>query len=85
LRRELFEQFNDLVFDEDQSQPLVNVNEEVFIVVRQFLTSRNDAINDDKRLSFDKAIFELRRACAKALKSTPPSTPSEGVSSHVSP
>lgn len=50
-------------------------------MIRQFLTVRNDAINDDKRLSFDKAIFELRRACASVLRSTPPSTPAQGPGS----
>lgn len=59
LRRELFAEFTDL--EEDDGG--VAIDDEVYIVIRQFLTQKNDAINDDKRLSFDKALVELHKKC----------------------
>lgn len=85
LRRELFEKFNNLVFDDHQMGSLVELSEEVYIVIRQFLTSRNDAINDDKRLSFDKAIFELRRLCSESSRVTTTASPSITGRSPASP
>lgn len=45
----------------------VSIDDELFIALKQFLTMRNDSMTDDKRLSFDKAVMELRSAAAAAL------------------
>lgn len=59
LRRELFEEFNRLLSAPD-GRARCAISPEVFIVIRYFLTARNDVLDDNKRLSFDKAILQLR-------------------------
>lgn len=46
----------------------VEIDDELFIALKQFLTARNDGLTDDKRLSFDKAVMEVRSKSAKALR-----------------
>lgn len=41
----------------------VAISSSDFISLRSFLTSRNDALSDDKRLAFDTAVVSLRAAC----------------------
>lgn len=60
-RRELFEQFT-RALAVVPGNARVTISSEQFIVVRSFLTAKNDSINDDKRLAFDKAVVELRAA-----------------------
>lgn len=59
LRRELHEEFV-LLMHLQPTGPVMRIGEEPFIVIKYFLTARNDALDDNKRLSFDKAIFQLR-------------------------
>lgn len=66
LRRELFDEFNRLL-GAYEAGAHINIPEDVFIVIRYFLTSRNESIDDNKRLSFDKAIFQLRNSAVRAL------------------
>lgn len=56
-----------MLYDVAVARPVI-IDEETFIVVRQFLMSRNDALNDDKRLAFDKNLFLLRSRAAAALR-----------------
>lgn len=62
-RRELFDQFTHEVM-RVPPLPHVPVSQEAFVVVRSFLTARNDSLNDDKRLAFDKVVLDLRNAAA---------------------
>lgn len=65
LRRVLFDEFVELLGYEGESA--VSFHHETLMVIRQFLTERNDALNDNKRLSFDKTVFELLAAAQKVL------------------
>lgn len=47
------------------------ISEEAFIVIRYFLTSRNESLDDNKRLSFDKAILQLRADAIRVLANIP--------------
>lgn len=60
-RREFFHTF--VLALEHTVHLRVVVCEEDFITVRQFLTSRNDAVTADARLAFDRTLFKLRAAC----------------------
>lgn len=60
VRRELFATFITLM-DAAVIRAVI-IDEEEFIAIKQFLTLKNDALSDDKRLSFDKAIMALRSA-----------------------
>lgn len=62
--------FADFIAAMDPANPAhpVVIREEALIVIRYFLTARNDALDDNKRLSFDKAIMELRAAAVGALR-----------------
>lgn len=71
-RRELFGELVDIM-DPLPGSRRVSVPSEVFIVLRQFLTTRNESLDDNKRLSFDKAIIEIRANCILALSSPQPS------------
>lgn len=62
MRRELHDEFTRICVPAD-GVVSAHIEQETFLVIRQFLTSRNDTINDDKRLSFDKAILQVRAAC----------------------
>lgn len=75
LRRELFEEFSRMLAPPD-GQARVNISSEAFIVIRYFLTARNDSLDDNKRLSFDKAIMQLRQ---DALAAIPAPAASGGV------
>lgn len=66
-RRDLFGDFSRLV--NHVGSHVVHISEEEMIVIRQFLTARNDVITDDKRLSFDKAILAVR---SRAISNLPP-------------
>jgi len=57
LRRSLFEEFCGFVGTERAGY--VKLPTEAFLVIRLFLTARNEHLDDNKRLSFDKAIMEL--------------------------
>lgn len=70
VRRELFEEFVAMTSPVDGTTRF-GLSHESFIVIRQFLTARNDAINDDKRLSFDKAILQLRADAQAAVARAP--------------
>lgn len=56
VRRQLFEDFLNILQPEG-----VTIPNEVFIVVRHFLTARNEHLDDNKKLSFDKAVLDLRQ------------------------
>lgn len=77
LRRELFDEFAKMLAPPD-GQARVNITSEAFIVIRYFLTARNDSLDDNKRLSFDKAIMQLRSDALAALAAAPP-PPAGGV------
>jgi len=65
LRRELFDAFGQLL-----DFPVVvgcEVEEEDYMVVRQFLSARSGNLSDDKRLSFDKSLTSLRAVAAQAI------------------
>jgi hypothetical protein len=70
LRRTLFDEFVSM------TTPPYNVisfhiDSESFLVIRHFLTVRNDCINDDKRLSFDKAILQILNDAQHAIDRAP--------------
>jgi hypothetical protein len=67
LRRELFAEFVALI-DQLDIENRVALDEEIFISFKSFLTSRNDSLNDDKRLSFDRAVLQLRNAASGAIR-----------------
>lgn len=48
-----------------------NISDETFLVIRYFLTARNDSLDDNKRLSFDKAILDVRHVADHALMPAP--------------
>jgi len=58
-RRDLFDQLIHLCLAQRRGARVM-IPEELFTAIKGFLTSRNDSINDDKRLAFDKAVIELR-------------------------
>jgi len=68
--------FNDFVdlMDPRPGRPAINVTDDIVIVVRSFLTSKNEGLNDDKRLAFEKAVVQLRGDSAAILRSEPPSS-----------
>lgn len=59
IRRTLFEQLVSLCVAQ-RVGPRVTIPEELFIAIKGFLTCRNEALNDDKRLAFDTAVMDLR-------------------------
>lgn len=61
-RREFFTGFVRSL--EERPGHRVDIDEEDFITVRQFLTSRNDMVTQDARLAFDKSLFKMRASCA---------------------
>lgn len=65
-RRELFATFTSLL-RAAPGAPRVVLTPEEFIVIRSFLTIRNDSVNDDKRLAFDKVVMDIRAAAAAAM------------------
>lgn len=71
LRRELFEMFVDGLTD-NLALPTIRLTDEQFIVIRTFLTARNDALDDNKRLAFDKAVLEVRAMASRALQAPHP-------------
>jgi len=65
LRRELFTALMSVL-----DEPVVvgcEVEEEDFMTLRQFLSSKNDGMTDDKRLSFDKSLTAVRSASLVAI------------------
>lgn len=65
VRRELFEHFNAAL-----DAPIVTgceIENEDYMILRQFLTQRNDSLDDNKRLSFDKALDGFRAAASSAI------------------
>lgn len=74
VRRDLFTDFSETLRTV-AARPRVRITDEQFVVIRSFLTVRNDAISDDKRLSFDKAIMELRAAANDAIANFPHAHP----------
>lgn len=76
LRRELFEEFQGLL-NPTRNVAVVSMSDEAFLVIRYFLTARNEALDDNKRLSFDKAILQLRKDAKAALAAFV--TPSVGI------
>lgn len=77
LRRDLFADFVAAMDPPNPVNPVV-LREEIFLVIRYFLTARNESLDDNKRLSFDKAIMELRAAAVAALRPAPPEAPAAG-------
>lgn len=71
LRRELHEEFSRIV-NPQHGVPFVSISQESFIVIRYFLTARNDVLDDNKRLSFDKAILALLNDAQRAIPPPPP-------------
>lgn len=71
LRRELFEEFSRLL-NPPPGRVTSRVSSESFIVIRYFLTARNESLDDNKRFSFDKAILQLREDALIALAAVPP-------------
>lgn len=70
LRRELFEEFCRLL-SPAEGVITCNIGDEDFLVIRYFLTARNDALDDNKRLSFDKAIVHVRQSANSVLRAPP--------------
>lgn len=77
LRRELFTKLVQIM---DQGLIRCDLDDDAYIALRQFLTNRNDAITDDKRLSFDKAVLQLRDAARAAIKGSAASSTASGSS-----
>lgn len=69
-RRDLFNQLINLCMSQRHGTRVM-IPEELFTAIKGFLTSRNESINDDKRLAFDKAVIELRNRAAAILSGTP--------------
>lgn len=57
-RRVLYDEFLTLI-DPPPGQRCTSIDQESFIVVKQFLTTRNEAITNDLRLAFDKTVIAL--------------------------
>lgn len=60
----------------------IPIHDEDFLVLKQFLSSRNEALDDNKRLSFDRACLDLRNAASALIRSrvalastAPPTSP----------
>lgn len=66
LRRELLDEFVSFVGPPPGTITIV-LDDEVLLVVRYFLSAKNDGLDDNKRLSFDKAILQVRQAALKAI------------------
>lgn len=83
VRRSLFEQLSEVLVraEEVPRESRVTIDYETFVACRSFLQCRNDALTDDKRLSFDKAVSDISRLIAAAVgrggtpRSTPQTTP----------
>lgn len=65
LRRELFDSL--AVLMEEEAIVPCTIEDEDYMVLRQFLSSKNESITDDKRLSFDKSLSALRSAATRAI------------------
>lgn len=65
LRRELFEELA-VLLDVAAGARTAHISNEVFLALRGMLIARNDDIDDNKRLSFDRAVLELRAAALAA-------------------
>lgn len=59
-------------------QVTVTIADEDYLVLRQFLTIRNDGITDDRRLSFDKTLVSLKAEAMRALAARP-----QGIVAHA--
>lgn len=73
VRRDLFSKFANAM-GPSPGEATVEVDEETFVAVRTFLTTRNDGLNDNKRLSFDKALLDLRRLVRRATAESTPAS-----------
>lgn len=93
VRRDLFEAFCSLVEGGRDSDDSIVIGFETFQAVKSFLISRNEQLDDNKRLSFERALYDLSRhasgdgrrvarAAGSSYRATPrrhpPSEPSGG-------
>lgn len=77
-RRELFDQLINLCMAQRVGSRVM-IPEELFTAIKGFLTSRNESINDDKRLAFDKAVIELRNRAMSVSQTATFSSQATGV------
>lgn len=66
VRREIFAELTAAM--DDHAPVSVALDEEIYLGIRQFLVVRNDAVSDDKRLSFDKAVLQARVVAQTVLR-----------------
>jgi len=64
IRRELFTTFTQLLGDAVRAPAAdtITISYDTFIVIKYYLTSRNDFLDDNKRLAFDRLLGELGAA-----------------------
>lgn len=67
IRRELFSDFVALLTVQEGT-PVICISDETFLVIRQFLTARNETLDDNKRLSFDRACLDMHHLCINAMR-----------------
>lgn len=81
VRRAFFADFVRCL-DAENRGPRVDVDEETFFAVWQYLTGKNDRLSDDKVLSFDKAVLDLLSQANSALRG---GAPGPGGGAHAAP
>lgn len=71
LRRDLFGEFV-AALDIAILVNFVTLSDEEFLILGQFLTERDEGLNDSKKLSFDKAIMAIRSRAALVVEASRP-------------
>lgn len=68
-RRELHDRFVILIREaaHQSAAECVTICTEQMIVIRHFLTSRNENLDDNKRLAFDHAVIDLMASASREL------------------
>lgn len=77
-RRYLFDQLINLCLAKRLGSRVM-IPEELFSAIKGFLTSRDHAIDDEKRLAFDKAVIELRNRALSVSETATFSLAATGV------
>lgn len=69
VRRQAYEDFVAIIGDSRSANPVecAVVSAESFFVIKQVLTSRKEAVDNNARLAFDRVLVELDRACRQRV------------------
>lgn len=60
-RRQLYQRLVALVSEGSRAQDPVDIGVEEYVAVKLFLTSRNDGLNDNNRLAFERVLVDWCR------------------------